>query len=232
MGRKRKSKWLGRGLGALLLVGLVAGGWLWWGWIHWTPPEDDYPVQGVEIGAQDGEPDFASLAAVGARFVYLDASEGASSRDESFARNFAAATASALEVGTVHRFDPCAPAEEQSANFVTIVPREGASLPPAIELDATGDDCEDPVGEAAIESELMTFLNQIESHVGQPAVLKLHEGFETRYGLGARIERNLWLVRDRFRPEYAGRPFALWTANSALRSEASEHPLRWVVAQP
>ena len=47
-----------------------------------------------------------------------------------------------------------------------------------------------------------------------------------------RIDRALWLQRDWFQPDYAGRPWALWTANSALRTEASEEPVRWVVVQP
>ena len=47
-----------------------------------------------------------------------------------------------------------------------------------------------------------------------------------------RIERNLWLTRDWWQPDYAGRPWTLWTANSALRTEAGDAPVRWVVLQP
>ncbi|MFL4245776.1 GH25 family lysozyme, partial [Escherichia coli] len=73
--------------------------------------------------------------AVGADFVYLEASEGAAGRDEAFARNMTLATDAALPWGVVHAYDPCVPAERQTANFVTIVPREGARLPPTIALD-------------------------------------------------------------------------------------------------
>ena len=105
-------------------------------------------------------------------------------------------------------------------------------LPPAIALDQLADDCADPVSEAAVESELTTFLNQVEGHVGKPAVLKLSPAFEERYHIAARIERNLWLERDWLQPDYAGRPWTLWTANSQLRTEAGDAPLRWVVLQP
>jgi lysozyme len=105
-------------------------------------------------------------------------------------------------------------------------------LPPAIELDKLAEDCPDRVSEAAVESELTTFLNQIEGHSGQPALLKLSSAFEERYELAARMERNLWLARDWFQPDYAGRPWTLWTANSSYRNEASEDPVRWVVVQP
>ena len=47
-----------------------------------------------------------------------------------------------------------------------------------------------------------------------------------------RVERNLWLERDWFQPDYAGRPWTLWTANAALRTAAGPEPVQWVVIQP
>ena len=122
-------------------------------------------------------------------------------------------------------------AEEQAANFDTIVPRGAGILPPAIALDKLAGDCEDPLAETALEGELTVFLNQVESHAGQPAILKLSQAFEEAYGIAGKIDRNLWLVSTYLEPDYAGRPWTLWTANPALRSEAATEPLRWVVAQ-
>jgi lysozyme len=132
----------------------------------------------------------------------------------------------------VHAYDPCVAAERQAANFVTIVPRDETLLPPAIALDKLAAECGDPISEAAVESELTTFLNQVEGHVGTPAVLKLAPEFEARYHVAARIERNLWLERDWLEPAYAGRPWTLWTANSQLRTAVSDEPVRWVVLRP
>ena len=236
MGRKRAFPWRWRLAALVLLLALLAGGWGWWQAQHWTPPREQFPVQGVLIGAADGQgagaPDFNALRAIGAGFVYLEASNGASARDAAFAGNLERARDSGLPFGVVHRYDPCVPAERQAANFVTIVPRVAALLPPAIALEKLADQCPDPASEAAVEGELTTFLNQVEGHVGKPAVLMLAPGFEARYHLAARIERNLWLERDWLQPDYAGRPWTLWTANSALRTEASGEPLRWVVLQP
>ena len=232
MGRKRAFSWRKR-LAALLVLSLAgAGGWLWWQGQHWAPPRTDYPQQGVLVGARDGEADFRALKAIGADFVYLEASAGASARDAAFAANLARVRASGLPFGVVHAYDPCVAAERQAANFVTIVPRDEMLLPPAIALAALAGDCGDPVSEAGVESELTTFLNQVEGHAGKPAVLKLAPAFEERYHIAARIERNLWLERDWLEPTYAGRPWTLWTANSSLRTAASDAPLRWVVLQP
>ena len=232
MGRKRAVSWRMRVAALVLLLALGAGGWLWWQAQHWAPPRGEFPVQGVLIGAADGAASFEALRAIGADFAYLEASSGASGRDPRFAANLRRVRGSGLRFGAVHNYDPCVAAERQAANFVTTVPRDAALLPPAIALDKLAEDCASPVSEAAVESELTTFLNQVEGHVGQPAVLKLSPAFEERYRIAGRIERNLWLARDWWQPDYAGRPWTLWTANSALRTEAGDEPLRWVVLQP
>ena len=217
---------------ALWLIAMAGGGWAWWQLRHWQPPRAAYPVQGAEIGSTDGPVDWKALKAIGADFAYLDASASAFARDDSFARNLEDAKAAKMQVGALHRYDPCQPAERQAANFVTVVPRDGQMLPPAVELDMLGDDCPSPVSDQGIESELTTFLNQIENHTGKPAILKVTSAFQKRYKIAARIDRNLWLVRTRLQPDYAGRPWMLWTANGQLSNEAAQGGLRWVVVQP
>ena len=232
MTRRRSRRWRLRLLGGLLLVALIGGGWAWWHLHHWKPERAQYPVQGVEIGFEDGAPDWNALKATGADFAYLDASASAFARDPQFVRNLEDARSAKLLVGAVHRYDPCQPAERQAGNFVTVVPRDGKMLPPAVELSQTADDCPIKVSDAAVESELTTFLNQVETHTGKPVILKLTTRFESRYHIAAAIDRNLWLVRDRFEPDYALRPWTMWTANKRLMSDFSEEPMRWVVVRP
>ena len=220
-----------RWLGAVLLLTVLAGAWGWWAMRHWQPPRAQWPVQGVEIASADGDIDWVALKAIGADFAYLDASAGATSRDAAFVENLDAARAAGLTLGALHHYDPCQPADRQAANFVTVVPRDARMLPPAVDLDALADNCPARVSDAAVVSELMTFLNQIETHTGKAAILKISPTFERHYHIARAIDRNLWLQRDWMSPDYAGQPFALWTANSALMTAASAQPLRWVVVQ-
>ena len=219
-------------LAAIALAGLAGTLWYWWEIQHWTPDEAIYPDQGVSVSQDNGLVGFATVRALGGKFAYLEASAGASGKDTRFARNLAAARDAGLQVGALHRFDPCTSADAQSANFVTMVPRDADLIPTAIELDRLTDSCPDKVSDAAMESELLTLINQIEMHVGKPVIIKLSKPFEERFSASTIIERDLWLSRDRFVPRYTGRPWLLWSANRALDSEASQSPVEWVVVQP
>ncbi|KLE34055.1 glycoside hydrolase family 25 protein [Aurantiacibacter luteus] len=231
MGRKTKSKvrvWIA----LLLLAGVIAAGaYAWWASRQWEPARAEYPVQGVLTGEAEGIIDLSALRTARADFVYLEASRGEEGRDAVFGRNLAALAGSGIRHGAVHVYDPCVPADRQAANFVTIVPRDPDLLPPAIALGKLASECGDPVLEAAMESELTTFINQVEGHAGQPVVLKVSPAFEEATRIATRIERNLWLESDFVEPDYAGRPWTLWTANSRAINPANGQPMRWVVVQ-
>ena len=229
--RKQTGRWRLRLAALALLVVLAGFVLLWWHLRDWMPSRQDYAMQGAEVSAADGAMDWTALKSIGADFVYLDASASAFSRDDSFVTNLEDARAARLQVGAVHLYDPCQPADKQAANFVTVVPRDTKLLPPAVDLDRLADDCPAPVSDAAVTSELMTFLNQVENHAGKPVILKLSSRFERRYHIAHAINRKLWLVRLRLEPDYAGRPWILWTANDHLMTEADDKPLRWVVVQ-
>ncbi len=231
MARKSKGSWRLRALGAGALLAIIAVGWAMWDLRQWRPAKLEFPMQGVEVSGTDGAVDWKALKATGANFAYLDASASAFARDPAFVKNFEEARAAKLQVGAVHKYDPCQPAESQAANFVTVVPRDRAMLPPAVDLDLLADECPVKVSDAAVESELMTFINQIETHTGKATILKISSAFESRYHLASAIDRNLWLVRTRFQPDYAGRPWTMWSASTMFRSQAAEGPLNWVVVQ-
>lgn len=224
-------------LWALLLGAVLAGPALWYWAAHWAPDRTHYPVQGLWLDAASGPVEWATLKANGpggrgADFVYLTASSGATERDLAFARGFEAARAAGLQVGSVHVYDLCVPADVQASNFVTTVPRDRHMLPAAIALELDPQRCPDPPGEASIDSELTTFLNEVERHLGRPVVLMPSPAAEARYHLAARIDRNVWVAGDFRPPTYVARPWVLWTASQRLHLAGVGTPVRWVVVQP
>lgn len=221
----------------MLMLALIAAGAGWYYYRQyeqagWRPDENAYPDHGALVGEKDGKVDFEVLKGLGAEFVYLEASSGSRGKDAAFSRNLAAAREMGLQVGAVHLFDPCDTADGQSANYATIVPRDADLLPAAIRLARTTDDCPERVSDAAVQSELLTLVNQIESHTEAPVILAPTAEFETRYRPAHRLDRTLWLDDDMDEPDYAGRPWTVWTANSAYQTDAAERPLRWLVVRP
>jgi lysozyme len=215
----------------LVLIGVGFAAWLWWDMRSWRPDADLYPEQGAVVPVQPQATNMVTLRAIGAQFAYLRLSSDPRSPDDDFADRYARAVDSGMKVGVLLPFNPCLPADPQSALYVQMVPRDPALMRPAVELAATADRCATPVSDAAVESELLILINQIEMHSGTPVILKLSPEFEARYGTARSTARDLWLERDRARPGYAGRPWLLWSANSQLVTEASEQPIEWVVVQ-
>lgn len=231
-GRARRAprRWLWRLAALAAAFGLAFAAWLWWDMREWRPDIALYPEQGALVPPGAAPVRFETLKAVGAQFVYLPLGAGAGGPG-GFADRFASAQAAGLKVGVLLPFDPCLGADAQSGVFAQMVPRDARLLPPAIGLDRLADACDPKVSDAAVESELMTLINQVELHAGRPAILKLSPAFEARHRTATALARDLWLMRDRARPDYAGRPWLLWSANSARVTEASEEPVEWVVVQ-
>jgi lysozyme len=223
--------WLWLIFAFVVLATIVYSGWLWFDMQSWKPDRAEYPEQGAVIASGTSGTRFETLKAQGADFVYLELAPSGRLPDPGFRARFAAAREAGLKVGVIQPFDPCARADPQSSRFSQMVPRDAGLMPPAIALVQLPTSCNPPVSEAAVTSEVLTLINQIEMHAGKPVVLKLGEAFETKFRIAMMVERELWLIRDRGEPRYAPRPWLLWSANSRLDSEAAAEPIEWVVVQ-
>lgn len=217
-------------LGAIALAAVLSAFVLWRVVIGWTPSLDDYPMQGVVVDASNGEPVWSTLAATGVDFAYLTATVGDKIRDASFASNLEAISDVGIRYGALHIFDICRLATDQATLFITTVPRSPIALPPAVALDYSKT-CASKPDRALILSEVSTFLSQIEAHAGKPAVLLLAPDFEKQYRISAAVDRNVWLERTWLLPDYAAKPWVMWTANTARNIDGVDGRVRWVVVR-
>lgn len=215
--------WLGFfGLAALAVVRYAES---------WVPSRESYPVQGLTATARDGPADWRTVRARGADFAYLRASSGASARDLAFETNLAGAREAGLRFGALHEYSLCATATDQATLFISTVPRSNGMLPPAVRLDFSAS-CTKRPDRSALLSELNTFLNLIEAHIGKPALIRPSPEFEDVYKVSDGINRTLWLEGNFFPPDYASRPWVLWTASDIRRIEGIGAAVEWDVARP
>jgi lysozyme len=197
----------------------------------WTPSRETYPVQGLTVTSTSGPVAWKTVKARGADFAYIRASAGAKARDAAFETNLIGVRAAGLRYGPAHDFSLCARASDQATLFISTVPRDGAMLPPVATLRFPSG-CTSRPARAAVLSDLNTFLNLIEAHLDKPALIRVSPEFEEAYQIGEGINRTLWLEGNFFPPDYAGRPWVMWTASDIRRIEGIGRAVEWDVVRP
>src|SRR3546814_8211034 len=103
-------------------------------------------------------------------------------------------------------------------------------LPPVVRLSFIPK-CKRRPARAAVLSELNTFLNLIEAHMGKPALIRVSRDFDAAYNIGEGINRTLWLERNFLQPDYASRPWVMWTASNNHLTKGIEQPVEWDVVR-
>lgn len=216
---------------AAIVLALALGAFVLWRVIlGWAPARDDYPVQGIVADARHGMLDWPMLAATGVDFAYILATDGSKNRDPRFATNMAGAREAGVRFGPMHRYDLCRLASDQATLFITTVPRTDTALPAAVEF-GFSEKCASKPDRALVLSEVATFLSQIEAHLGKPAILKVSQEFEDQYKLSSSIDRTVWLEKNWLLPDYAARPWVMWTANPSRHIDGVDEPVQWVVVR-
>lgn len=197
----------------------------------WRPDPKDYPLQGVDVSHHQGEIEWPTLAAEGAGFAYIKATEGGDLRDPAFARNWQDAADAGVRRGAYHFFTLCRPGVDQATNFIATVPRTPDALPPAIDLEFGGN-CAARPARPVLMAEVTAFLDAVEAYTGKRAVLYVTQEFDEAYRVSEAFDRPLWLRRLGLKPGYGARPWAMWQASNIRRVDGVEGPVDWNVMKP
>jgi lysozyme len=202
-------------------------------WLYareWRPALADYPVQGIDVGAEQGAIDWPHARADGVDFAYLTATRGIA-RDPTFAANWAATEAAGMRRGALHRWSLCAPATRQATGFLATVPRDTEQLPAALSL-AFDPACSTGADRDAVLAGIKEFVAAVETHLGKPIVIKITADFEKTYGVTAEIDRTLWVTGNGMAPDYGARPWVMWQASDMHRVSGIDAPANWIVMRP
>ena len=117
-----------------------------------------------------GNIDWQLVRASGHSFAFIKASEGADFRDGRFEENWRQARAAGLVTGAYHYFTFCAPGLLQAENFLAVAPRDSQALPPAVDVEYTGN-CVGYESLEEVKRELHAFIRHVEAHLGHSLLL-------------------------------------------------------------
>jgi len=155
------------------------------------PPLRLTGVRGIDVSHYQGTINWTEVASGGISFAYIKATEGGNFVDPRFAENWAGAEAAGLSRGAYHFFTLCSSGAEQAANFLNNVPVESDALPPALDLELSGNCAARPPA-SSVEQEVGAFLQQVEAATGTQVVIYVRDDFEKRYPVREWFARPQW----------------------------------------
>lgn len=192
----------------VLVVLAVAAGLVWFVWLPNHRPQLDPGEQyGIDVSHHQGRIEWSRVAADGISFTYIKATEGGDFIDPRFRENWHAAAAAGLARGAYHFFRLCTPGEVQARHFLGILPPDPDALPPAVDLELSGN-CARRPDPTSLRRELANFLALVEEDTGQTTIVYVGDDFENRYRVRAFLGRPLWQLRFLRRPALGG--WAIW----------------------
>lgn len=202
----------------LATVGLIG----WYGWLpHYRPHLQADERYGIDVSHHQGEVDWTRVAADDITFAYIKATEGGDFVDSQFADNWEQAGASGVDRGAYHFFTLCRPGLEQAENFLEILPTDPNALPPAVDLELSGN-CSQRPDRTWVLKQLDAFLERVESMTGQSAVLYLLDDFEQTYRIRDAMDREHWERRILRRPTVDG--WWIWQVHARANVDGIDGP--------
>ena len=199
-------------LSLLCIIGCALFALVWNGNILLNdPPQEKYPVRGVDVSAYQGEIDWQALAAQDISFVFIKATEGSTFVDKKFAYNFEQARQTGLSIGAYHFFSYDSPGATQAENFIAnVIPFEGM-LPPVIDLEFYGDKQKNPPDRAYVDKELSMMIEILTEYYGTAPIIYATERSYELYLEGGYEECDIWIRNVISKPDISdGRSWTFW----------------------
>jgi len=178
-----------------------------------NPSRNDYPIQGIDVSNHQGKIDWKLVKEKSIDFAYIKATEGGDFIDKSFINNWNEARKHNITTGAYHFFTLCKPGKEQAKNFISIVPVSKETLPPAIDLEFTGNCKNNPA--INFDDEFKIFFNLIKNHYNRNPVVYTTYGFSEKYNL-SQYSEILW-IRDIFKTPSSNIQWKFWQYSNRLR---------------
>ena len=166
-----------------------------------APGQTRFAVQGVDVSHHQGTIDWVALAASDVQFAFIKATEGTDHRDTMFERNWSQSAAAGVQRGAYHFFTFCSSGAAQAAHVLAVVRPGQAMLPPAVDVEYSGN-CANPPPAERIRKELLTMLQDLTVAYGRKPILYTTNEARVRLLRGAFSEYPLW-IRNVYAPPWS-----------------------------
>lgn len=158
----------------LILVGVAAPLMLLFcGVLHINNPDQEkYPIVGVDVSSYQGTIDWKTLASQNISFAFIRATEGSSTIDACFERNWIEASKTNLRIGAYHFFSFESPGETQADLFCSTVTPIDDMLPPVIDVEYYGEyKAEKDIDVSDVKAQLRVLIDRMTAAYGMKPIL-------------------------------------------------------------
>ncbi|TCZ63408.1 glycoside hydrolase family 25 protein [Flaviaesturariibacter aridisoli] len=204
---KQTRKYVQRFIVLALLLVLACLGWLTWLW--WQERDEtgmvrypefgismptQYAIHGIDVSRYQEGIGWSSVSAMdidGIRigFAFIKATEGVSSADPQFRRNWKGSKKAGIVRGAYHFFSPGKSGRLQAEHFIRTVPLEQGDLPPVVDIEGAAN-----VKPDLLRRELKAWLDITERYYGVRPILYTYLNFYERYLQGHFDDYPLWVA--------------------------------------
>lgn len=164
---------------------------------------------GIDVSTYQGDVDWTTIASQGVFYGFAKATEGATSRDDKFARNWSGMRSVGIVRGAYHFFRPGRDPATQANNFLqTVQTIEGYDLPAVLDLEI-----DDGLSAATVIDRALQWLNIVEAKTGRKPILYTFPVFwEDKLGNPKQFaEYPLWVANFGTRTPYVPATWSRWT---------------------
>ncbi|MGH7484441.1 MAG: glycoside hydrolase family 25 protein, partial [bacterium] len=127
-------------------------------------------VRGIDVSHYQGAIDWNQVAQTGMAFAFIKATEGTADVDPQFQANWSGANAAGLLRGAYHFYQPGADPHQQAVSFLSVVEPGPGDLPPALDVETSGDPNEIIAG-------IQVWLATVEQATGTAPILYTNPSF-------------------------------------------------------
>ena len=158
-------------------------------------------IVGVDVSSYQENVDFGKLKEQGVEFAYIKATEGATHVDTSFAAKWADADSAGVESGAYHYFVYNVSGAEQAENFIRTVGDLNGRLIPAVDMELTPAEVQNPPAVDDVVRGLKSFLAVVEEKYGVKPLIYSQKDYYDKYLAADFAEYPRW-ARNVYYPIY------------------------------